>query len=78
MTSIEPWEQEIPLELVPVRAGEELAWDRLERYLRPELELADDAPAMTVLAVPQRLGQPDVPAQLRRAAVRPPPSAVRA
>ena len=48
----EPWEQEVPVELAPVRAGEELPWDRLEKYLRPQLELADDVPAMSVLQFP--------------------------
>ena len=35
----EPWEQDVPVEVAPVRAGEELPWDRLEAYLRPRLEL---------------------------------------
>jgi len=48
----EPWEQEVPIEVAPVRAGEELPWDRLETYLRPALELDDDVPAMTVLQFP--------------------------
>lgn len=48
----EPWEQDVPIELAPVRSGEELPWDRLEAYLRKELELADDVPAMTVLQFP--------------------------
>ena len=49
---VEPWEQEVPPEVAPVRPGEELDWDRLEAYLRPLLEIADDAPAMTVLQFP--------------------------
>src|SRR5262245_26551920 len=50
--TIEPWDQEVPVELAPVRAGEELPWDRLEAYLRSHLELAADAPAMSVLQFP--------------------------
>ena len=38
----EPWEQDVPIEVAPVRAGEELPWDRLEAYLRPQLDLPGD------------------------------------
>jgi aminoglycoside phosphotransferase (APT) family kinase protein len=48
----EPWEQEVPVEVAPVRAGEELPWDRLEAYLRPRLALADDVAPMTALQFP--------------------------
>ena len=50
--SVEPWEQEVPVELAPVRAGEELPWDRLERYLRVALDLPADGPPLTVLQFP--------------------------
>jgi aminoglycoside phosphotransferase (APT) family kinase protein len=52
VTTVEPWEQEVPVELAPVRAGEELAWDRLEAYLRRVLAIPEAAPAMTVLQFP--------------------------
>ena len=52
MMAAEHWEQQVPDEVAPVRPGEALAWDRLESYLRPRLELADDVPAMTVLQFP--------------------------
>lgn len=56
MTS-ETFANGVPPEVAPVRAGEELAWDRLEAYLRPLLELGDDgaggaAEPMTVLQFP--------------------------
>ena len=33
MPSTEPWLQDVPVELAPVRPGEDLAWDRLAPYL---------------------------------------------
>ena len=48
----EPWEHDVPVEVAPVRPGEELAWDRLEAYLRPNLDVPADGPAMTVLQFP--------------------------
>ena len=62
----EPWNQDVPMEVAPVRAGEELPWDRLEAYLRPRLELPADVADDERAAVPQRLGQPHLPAELRR------------
>jgi aminoglycoside phosphotransferase (APT) family kinase protein len=51
-TMIEPWEQDVPVEVAPVRPGEDLAWDRLEAYLRPVLQIPEDVPEMTVLQFP--------------------------
>ena len=48
MTS-ETFAHGVPPEVAPVRRGEELAWDRLEAYLRPRLELTGE---MTVLQFP--------------------------
>ena len=57
-----------------VRPGEDLDWDRLRAYLADHLGPAErDARA----AVPERLGQPDLPDPSRRPAPRLPPPAVR-
>ena len=48
----EPWEQDVPVEVAPVRAGEELPMERLEAYLRPRLDVPADAPTMSVLQFP--------------------------
>src|SRR4029450_12294696 len=45
-------QREVPTHVARVRRGEGLPWDRLETYLRGVLDLADDAPAMTVLQFP--------------------------
>ena len=62
-------------ETAPVRPGEELDWAALEAYLRGHLpELAGDS---TAAAVPERLGQPHLPAALRRHRAGAAPAAVR-
>lgn len=33
--AVEPWDQDVPIELAPVRPGEELPWDRLAAHLVP-------------------------------------------
>lgn len=48
---LEPWEYEVPIELAPVRAGEELPWAALAAYLRPRLEI-DPGVEMTALQFP--------------------------
>ena len=57
-----------PPELAPVRPGEELDWAALETWLRPRL--AEVLPAARGPArgppVPERLGQPHLPAPARR------------
>jgi len=45
----EPWEYDVPIEVAPVRAGEELPWDRLAAYLAPLLDVEDD---LTVMQFP--------------------------
>lgn len=39
----EPWEHEVPPEVAPVRPGEELPWDRVESWVRGEMERQDVA-----------------------------------
>ena len=67
----------MPVELAPVRAGEELPWDRLEAYLAPAARARRRDARDDRAAVPQRLGQPHLPAHVRRPAVRAAPAAVR-
>ena len=61
--STETFAEGIPPEVAPVRPGEELDWARLADYLRPLLEVDGTSERA---AVPQRLGQPDLPPHVRR------------
>ena len=74
----EPWAQDVPPEVAPVRAGRGARLGSARRLPAPQLELGDDA-EMTRAAVPQRLGQPHVPAHAsveRRFVLRRPPFGV--
>ena len=46
---LEPWEYDVPIEVAPVRAGEELPWDRLAAYLAAVLDVSGD---LTVMQFP--------------------------
>ena len=63
------------VEVAPVRAGEDLDWPRLDAYLREQHRRPRRAVQRP--AVPERLGQPDVPRPHRRHRARRAPAAVR-